>query len=148
MAGFEVIVRPAVFPDIRPAPPRSVAPASDPTQGLAVFNGSGGGFIALSESYSASWSKSKPKEIEREYSEQRIYQVDEDGTINPSNFIDIEVATKFWMKDADDDVSTGSEPAEQPSTGSGDEEWEFAVPNEADNIETLSTGNRRANSQI
>jgi hypothetical protein len=39
MAGFETVVRPAVFPDIRPAPARSLPPADDPEKGMCVITG-------------------------------------------------------------------------------------------------------------
>ncbi len=37
MAGLEVVVRPVVFPNIRPAPARALAPEDNPDQGIAVL---------------------------------------------------------------------------------------------------------------
>jgi hypothetical protein len=63
MAGFEVIVRPVVFPNIRPAPPRVLAPVSDPMQGIAVISGSGGKLIDLQHSWSVSVSRQRPHQV-------------------------------------------------------------------------------------
>src|SRR4051794_2922653 len=97
MAGFEVIVRPVVFPDIRPAPAQSLPPADDPDKGFATIRGNGAKEISLSNSYSASTSTSQRKEIKRQVDEARIYQKNDDGTVNKANFVDIEVANKLWM---------------------------------------------------
>ena len=40
-AGFEVIVRPVILPNIRPASPRVLVPEDDPSSGVAVLSGSG-----------------------------------------------------------------------------------------------------------
>ena len=48
MAGFEVVVRPVVFPDIRPAPARSLPPADDPTKGFCEITGAGNFPVQLS----------------------------------------------------------------------------------------------------
>lgn len=98
MAGFEVVVRPAVFPDIRPAPAQSQAPASDPTKDIAVIHGSSGQHIDLPFSWTVSTSTSRPKEKKRRVDTVRVYQKEADGTVNKENFIDVEVANKVWME--------------------------------------------------
>ena len=98
MAGFEVIVRPVVFPNIRPQPTRSLPPVDDPTQGQAVLSGGSGQVIALTHSYTASASSSGGKETERTFDVARIYQQDDAGNVNKDNFVDVEAVTKVKMK--------------------------------------------------
>ena len=99
MAGLEYIVRPAVFPDIRPTPNPSVAGKDDPNKGKAVITGMGGKSIDLPYSYSISASQSKPTEVKRRVDVARVYQMDDDGNVNKDNFVDIEVANKVTMRD-------------------------------------------------
>lgn len=98
MAGFEVVVRPVVFPDIRPPPAQPVPPAQDPAQGFATIHGNGGRQVTVSSSYSVSASSSQRSEIERRVDEARVYQKDDDGTINKKNFVDIEAVNRIKMK--------------------------------------------------
>jgi hypothetical protein len=98
MAGFEVVVRPVVFPDIRPAPARSLPPADDPEKGMCVITGGGSFPVQLSHSTSVSTSKSKPVETERRSDEVRIYQVEDDGTVNKDNFVDVKAANRIKMR--------------------------------------------------
>ena len=107
MAGFELIVRPAVFPDIRPQAPRTLVPATDdPTQGIAILGGAGGGLIDLTESYSQSWSRSLPAiESRRRVDKVRTYFTNPDGTIDLENYIDTEVTTKLWLHDISQDYT-------------------------------------------
>jgi len=100
MTGFEVVVRPVVFPDIRPAPAQPVPPADDPEQGFAVIRGNGAKMLSVSTSYSSSTSSSQRTEIQRREDEARIYQKQDDGTINKKNFVDVRVPNKIWMKQA------------------------------------------------
>ena len=103
--GFEVVVRPVVFPNIRPQPAQSQPPASDPTQGLARINGSSGQFLDLQYSNSINSSSSHQKETKRIYDVARVYQQEDPdaegnpGKINKDNFVDINVAKKIYMKD-------------------------------------------------
>jgi len=98
MRGFEVVVRPVVFPNIRPAPARSLPPQDDPDKGFAVIRGNGANQVSLSSSYSASTSTNKRKETQRRVDEARVYQEEDDGTVNKDNFVDIEVPNKIWTK--------------------------------------------------
>jgi hypothetical protein len=99
MAGLEVVVRPVVFPGIRPRASRSLPPLDDPTKGMAVINGNPAGSIGNSYSWSASSSYSRPTETERRVDEVRVYQMEDDGTIKKENFVDMEVANRITMNE-------------------------------------------------
>jgi len=98
MRGLEVVVRPVVFPDIRPAPARSLPPQDDPDKGFAVIHGQAGKQVDLTWSYSSSASSNKRQETKRRVDEVRVYQKRKDGTINKNNFVDIQVTNKMWNK--------------------------------------------------
>jgi|SRR5262245_4155526 len=100
MSDFEVVVRPVVFPNIRPAPARSLPPEDDPTKGFAVIRGNPGQSFDLSYSYSFNATSSNSTETEREVDVARIYQEDDDGNVNKSNFVDVEVPKKIWQRGA------------------------------------------------
>jgi len=114
MAGLEVVVRPVVLPNIRPAPARSLPPADDPDKGFCVIKGNGGHHVDLTYSHSMSMSKSIPVEKERRVDEARVYQMDEDGTVNRDNFVDIEVANRIKSEG-------GNAPAVDDSAGGPEE---------------------------
>jgi hypothetical protein len=99
MAGFEVVVRPVVFPNIRPAPSRSLPPEDDPTKGFCVIKGSSGKVIDLPMSWSVSTSKTRPQEVERTVDEVRVYQKRDDGTVNKKNFVDVNIIKKIKIAD-------------------------------------------------
>jgi hypothetical protein len=101
MAGFETVVRPVVFPDIRPAPAQPLPPQDNPNQGLCTITGSSGKTIDLPYSYSISSSESRPTETRRRVDVARVYQMNDDGTVNKDNFVDINVANKIWMRDGE-----------------------------------------------
>ena len=115
MMGFEVIVRPVVFPNIRPVPAQSRPPASDLSKGMATIHGANGKFFDLAYSWSASTSQSRSRETKRRFDVARVYQMDDDGTVNNDNFVDIEVAKKIWMKDAQKDTTYKSTPVKERS---------------------------------
>jgi len=98
MPGFETIVRPMVFPNIRPIPTRSLPPEDDPEQGKCEIGGGGGGIVAVTENISVSGSTHNPKEVERRVDTARVYQENDDGTVNRDNFVDLEVANRIKMK--------------------------------------------------
>jgi hypothetical protein len=106
--GFEVIVRPAVFPSIRPAPARVLAPSgSDPTQGLAILSGGGGKFVGLSYSWNVSVSRAgTQQETRRQFDTQRVYQVDGKGNINQNNYVDVEQLKKITFREEGDPIHT------------------------------------------
>ena len=119
--GFENIVRPVVFPNIRPAPAQPVAPPDAPDKGVAVFSGGGGKLVALPYTSSMSFSRTKQHqhEVERTVDVKRVYQkeTDENGksTINKQNSLDIEVANKMKTVDPQGILTwTRYEPKENP----------------------------------
>jgi hypothetical protein len=113
MAGFETIVRPTVFPDIRPAPAQPVPPQDDPKQGFCTITGSSGKTLDLPYSYNMSSDQSRPVEMKRRVDQVRVYQKDDDGKVNKDNFVDINVATKMWMSDAGASISGAIEQSRQ-----------------------------------
>lgn len=101
MATFEYIVRPAVFPDIRPRPSSTVTVPNDPKQGRAVITGSSAKIVSLPYSYSMSFSETRRVETQRRVDRVRVYQQLDDGTVNEENFVDVDVASKVWMRQAE-----------------------------------------------
>jgi len=121
--GFEVVVRPAVFPNIRPASPRVLAPEDNPTQGIASIGGGSGKFVGTSLSWSASVSRQKPHtETARQFDKERVHQMDEKGNINKQNFIDVERLKKVRL-----------------DTDTGPYRMEFNDPPAEKNVEVLQT---------
>ena len=104
MAGFEVVVRPVVFPNIRPAPTRSLPPEDDPTKGFCVIKGSSGKVIDLSFSWNVSTSKTRPVETERRVDEVTVYQQEDDGKVNRKNFVKLKVANKITTIEPGDPI--------------------------------------------
>jgi hypothetical protein len=98
MAGLENVVRPHVFPSIRPTSTRTAAPVDKAGQGGTTITGSGGRIINLPYSYSISMNQSRPTESKRRVDVARVYQMDDDGTVNKDTFVDINVANKIWMQ--------------------------------------------------
>jgi hypothetical protein len=135
--GFETVVRPVVFPNIRPAPPRVLPLAADPLQGMVVI--SGNSVLTVSESYSASVSVSRqvPQHEEvRQYDTLRVYQKTgaaggtKTGEVNRSNYIDVEVLKKVRLASGDTPVK-----------------MIYAVPPQLDNVETIETDMTRRNDE-
>jgi hypothetical protein len=98
MAGFEIVVRPVVFPDIRPPPAKPVLPADDPTQGQCVINGASGEIVTLNSSWNYNQSKSRQVETKRRSDLARVYQQEDDGTVNKDNFVDVKVPNKIQYR--------------------------------------------------
>jgi hypothetical protein len=96
MAVFETIVRPVVFPNIRPAPAQVLAPEDDPTQGMAVISAAaGGGGLSGSRSWSVNLSRQKPhKEAVRQFNKERVYQVEQKpggaSIMHQDNYVEVE----------------------------------------------------------
>lgn len=100
--GLEVVVRPVVFPNIRPQKPRVLPAPDNPEQGMVVMSGGGGTFVGTSYSYSYSESSSTPKkERKRQVDKKRVYQkednADGSSTINKDNYVDIEQTKKLLL---------------------------------------------------
>jgi hypothetical protein len=122
MAGFETIVRPVVFPNIRPLPARVLAPPDDPTKGMAVIKGSTPSKLGGSRSWSVSISRQLPQEeTKRVYDKERVYQKDDKGNINKNNYVDIERLSRIRIEGA-------SDPPQRIT---------FTAPPKVDNVETL-----------
>lgn len=124
MAGFEVIVRPVVLPDIRPALPRVLPPEHDPAQGFCTIGGSGGRLIDLPHNWSVSLSRSKTeqKEAVRQVDKERVNQVDKDGKVNKNNYVDVERLKRVRLE-----------------SDEGPIRMLYADPPKPDNVETLET---------
>lgn len=96
--GMEVVVRPVVFPNIRPQAARSLPPADDPKKGICEIKGQGSFIVNFSDSFSYSVSYPKNKETKRRVDTVRVYQEMDDGSINEENFVDIKVPNKIWKR--------------------------------------------------
>jgi 3-dehydroquinate synthase class II len=122
MAGFEVVVRPMIFPNIRPASRPSVVPAeTDPEKGLVVIRGASGKTIDLPYSYSRSFTVTyAKKEKERKFDVARIYQKQDNGEVNRDNYVDVEVAKRITMKES-----------------GGNVDYNYAPVKPSDNVEIL-----------
>ena len=119
--GFETIVRPAVFPNIRPAPARLSLPGDAPDKGVATLGGSGGGVIDLPWSESFSMSRGH-HETKRTFEKVRMPYTNPDGTLDWSHYIEFEIATKFEFSPSFD--------------------LNFDPPHEADNLHLLGSETR------
>lgn len=132
MAGFETIVRPAVFPNIRPVKPEQLAPQDAPdTQ--QVIRGNPASVASNTYSVHESYQINRNTEKERRVDVMRVYQKDDDGKITKENFVDIEVTNRMRKQG-------GKGPANP--TGQGDSyaiapdfTTYYAPAKEADNIE-------------
>ena len=129
MAGLEVVVRPVILPNIRPAPPRVLLPSTNPDQGIATISGSGGHVIDLTRSETHSWSRSIKKEKKRKYAKERIYKKDDNGTVDKSTYLDVERAKMIWTVDGN-------------NIG---ESIRYADPPERDNVKILEDNKMRNN---
>jgi hypothetical protein len=114
--GFEVVVRPAILPDIRPPPAQALLPADAPDKGIAVISGGGGGVIDLPWSQNSSWSRSRNVEVIRHYAKVRVYASQQDGTYDKSTYIEYEVLTSIEYRENGKDVSkfTYAKPTDSP----------------------------------
>jgi hypothetical protein len=96
--GLEVVIRPVVLPNIRPAPAQSLPPADDPTKGFCTINGNPAKEVNFSTSWSQSTSKSIHVETERTEDTARVYQMDDNGNVNKKNFVDVAIARKIHSR--------------------------------------------------
>lgn len=135
MAGLEVVVRPVIFPDIRPAQRPSVVPAeTDPEQGLVVIRGASAKTIDLPSSYSVSFTVTYATEKKRKFDVARIYQIgggggsssrsasgrSASGEVNRDNYVDVEVVKQ---------ITLGQQ--------GGNVDYNFAPIKESDNVEII-----------
>jgi hypothetical protein len=89
--GFETVVRPVVFPNIRPAAARALRIEDAPDKGIAVITGGSNSVVDIPLSYSSSWSKHRMVEVKRTYDKVRIYYTRPDGTLDQSKYWEFEV---------------------------------------------------------
>jgi len=149
--GLEGVVRPVIFPDIRPRPRPALPPQDDPTKGFAVIQGNPAGSTSNSYSFSVNASYTRPKETERRVDVVRVSQKgggggDGDGggesfalrasnrsvgvsaragDSGDDNFVDIQVANKITMEEP----GAGGKPSSRP--------FFYQRVQEQDNIEIL-----------
>jgi hypothetical protein len=123
MAGFEIVVRPVVFPDIRPQSPRTLPPEDDPEKGFCEIKGAGSFIISMTRTDSYSISYGKQKEIKRRADTARVYQQDPSGKVNKKNYVDIQVANKIWQQGATWPEEMNSPERTGRKGGRGSEKW-------------------------
>ena len=102
--GLEVVVRPVVLPNIRPAVPRRIAPPDDPTKGLAALSGGGGRVHRhLVKFQRQLFEVRTARETDARQVDSRgsIRRMNPDGTINKNNFIDVERTEESRLDDQD-----------------------------------------------
>lgn len=107
--GLEVVVRPVVLPNIRPAPAQSLPPADDPEKGFCEIKGNPAKEVSFSNSRQMSMSRSDSTETERRVDETRTYQENDDGTVNKDNFVDTDVANRIKARGGKQPLIDGSE---------------------------------------
>jgi len=129
MAGLEVVVRPVIFPNIRPTARQSLPPQDDPTKGFAVIRGNPASSGQISESQSGSASTSSPKEEERTVDKVRVFQKDDTGEVNRDNYVDLEVPTNIKMN---------------VGPARGRENWRFQAPEASETQEVKQRSIRRS----
>lgn len=124
MAGFEVVVRPSVFPNIRPAPARVLPPEQNPEQGLVIIKGGGAKELSASYNWSVNVSRQRPqREVARQFDTKRVSQVDpKTGTVNPANYVDVEQLKRIRL-----------------DTDQGPVKTLYDSPPDSDNVKTLET---------
>src|SRR5580765_1250140 len=88
--GFEVVVRPAVFPNIRPQRPGLSMPGDAPDKGFATISGGGASLISLPWSESVSMSKGHHEE-KRTYHKVRVPYTNPDGSLDWTRYHEYEV---------------------------------------------------------
>ena len=140
--GFETVVRPVVFPNIRPAPARALPIEDAPDKGLAVIAGGSNSLVDLPFSEQHSGSTNRAVEKKRTFDKVRLYYTRPEGTpagmlakdgtakedtVDKSEYWEFEVLRKLEYQD--DDGKQSSE--------------EFAPIAEAENIEVIERNQTR-----
>ena len=128
--GFEIVVRPAILPDIRPPPARALLPVDAPDKGVALLSGNGGGVIDLPWSQNSSWSRNRQVEVVRHFDKVRVYASNADGSLNREEYVEYEVLTAIEYKQ-DGQTAIGQV---------------FAHPLESESVEVIARGMTRFNS--
>jgi hypothetical protein len=99
MAKFENIVRPVVFPNIRPPARVKSAELEGEDEAPHVIRGGSGGMTDLPSSWSMNTSRSKRRELKRRVDEVRVLKMDEDGNVDEDVWIDLHVTNKIWYRE-------------------------------------------------
>lgn len=104
MAGIEVVVRPSVFPDIRPQAKESRAPA-DPDSGRTVLTGSDALVLDLNLTFTQSLTRQVAREEKRIFDIARIYKTTPDPdnpsappSIDKNTYLDVEMPHAIRLK--------------------------------------------------
>jgi hypothetical protein len=127
--GFETVVRPAVFPNIRPSPARLVPIADAPDKGLAVITGGSNRLVDLPYTENHSWSRNRSVEVKRTYDKARVYYTRPDGTFDTSKYWEFEVLRSIeYLEDGKNVIGASFAPLEH-----------------LDNIEVVETNLTRKN---
>src|SRR5580765_4972174 len=130
--GFEVVVRPAVFSNIRPPAARALSIEDAPDKGIASISGGNSQLVDLTYTMSSSWSRSRMVEVIRHYDKARIYYTRPDGTLDRDQYWEFEVLRSIEF-------------LENGTTKIGQQ---FAPFQELDNVEIIDRGLSRKNPDL
>lgn len=104
MAGIEVIVRPSVFPDIRPEAKETGAPA-DPAANRTIWTGQDGQVLDLNLSQTISMTRQVAREEKRVFDIARIYRTVQDPNnpnaqpqVDKNTYVDVEIPHAIRLK--------------------------------------------------
>lgn len=89
---FEVLVRPAETPDIRPGVPAK-AKTQKPADGVVTWGKSGGNVFFLANTASGFTVKDDVEEVKRKYDKVRVKNPDD-----PDQHVDVEVLTEYQAR--------------------------------------------------
>jgi len=129
--GFETVVRPVVFPNIRPAPARALRIEDAPDKGIAVITGGSNSLVDLPYSEQHSWSQSRMVEVVRKFDKARIYYTRPDGTLDKNEYWEFEVLRSIQFLE------------------NGQTAWgqQYAPMQNLENVEVINRGLTRRNGQ-
>jgi hypothetical protein len=107
--GLTQVVRPSVFPDIRPQVSVTDFPQADqqtdPNVGRTILTGNDGEVLDLSYNFSRSMQKQRNREEKRQYDIARIYRVIPDqsggssGKIDKGTYVDVEMPHQIQLRE-------------------------------------------------
>lgn len=98
--GLELVVRPVVFPSIRPAPPQIPVVVEEDDR-VSEIIGRGGRAITLSHSRRWSSSRNNQRELSRTFDTVRVFNPQDE-----EQFVDIEVVKKLNVRNSNGDRQT------------------------------------------
>lgn len=106
--GLTGVIRPEVFPDIRPKVSITAFPQQEPEKdesaGRFESTGSDGKVIDLNYTFSITYSRRSGREEKREYTIARVFRVREDSGgratgVDRGTFVDVEMPTKIKLRE-------------------------------------------------